>query len=49
MTVDVAVVGGGPSGLFAALGLIRAFDGLKVKVTASSQAHIRPAANPPAS
>lgn len=36
MTVDVAVVGGGPSGLFAALGLIRAFDGLKVKVTAKT-------------
>ncbi|KAK9839567.1 hypothetical protein WJX84_000514, partial [Apatococcus fuscideae] len=32
MSVDIAVVGGGPSGLFAALGLIRAFDGLKVKV-----------------
>ena len=33
MSVDIAVVGGGPSGLFAALGLIRAFDGLKVKVS----------------
>ncbi len=32
MSIDVAVVGGGPSGLFAALGLLKAFDGLKVKV-----------------
>ena len=32
MSVDIAVVGGGPSGLFAALGLIRAFEGLTVKV-----------------
>ena len=37
MSVDVAVVGGGPSGLFAALGLIRAFDGLKIKVPACAE------------